>query len=282
MKLSISAMMVGSVVAWCPKKWEETFATMEQHNRKHVSIHTDEQGQTSATIKSWGTLTPTSVTAPMNMEECSFVFPVEWPGKKTEHVVPMKAKFFRDITPGADGSHARSGITLSFPKAPGVLASFPTDEWSGLGGHTVLPVHGDCTQLGHVSFTAYDMEKTGQKYIVHIKGPAQGQVMTVAGQGKGGETWGMETAFDGKTCSAMINMAPTLPGNKHIRKIFLTKQQDNESIAKKVPWGSFVLTDPTGRAAPINPQVQPEEYPVNRWAVVLWAQHPTTDTDVVV
>merc|ERR1712028_188163 len=121
----------------------------------------------------------------------------------------------------------------------------------------------DCSFVGNRTLVVADMGHQFHSFQMIFKG----KDLTIKGWDtlqKGGpmKGWSMDTTFDIKTCTAMVNLAPALPGPgiggrglNSIRKLTVSTKHIH---GRAVP--SFELTDPSGKSAP---HTIPGQWPTN-------------------
>jgi len=302
MKLVILAMLTGSAFAdtaladtalpslplKCPRNLEMVMASMASGEKLAVSIKTDGMNDTWIDVSSYnnGAKGFHTVMSQMNTEDCSAVFNYDIDGPGPEKLVVVKAYMFYEVAPShwnEGGKTGKAGIAILGQSAPGVFKEFPVDEWLSLNKHKEIDEHlprwnkvlpHDCSKLGNKDFLVADMANTGKFYNVYIKDKTM-TVMSVQSKlpAHAADAWEFRTAFDTKTCSAMMP-APTSPGIFAMRKVTISVgkcwdlHQDHwvKKTGMKLGW-SFTLTDPSGRSSPINVPITPAYYPLNRWMV---------------
>jgi len=303
MKLVILAMLTGSAFAntafadiesmepfKCGKNIKRkkslsmVMASMATGEKLQVDINNDGMGDTWIKVSSYnnGAKGFHPVMSKLNAEDCSAVFSYDIGGPGPQKLVVVKADLFYELAVSnwnVGGATGKVGIAITGQSAPDGL---PIDQWLSLNKHMEINNEQhprwnhalqqyDCSKLVNEHFVVADMANTGKFYDVYIKD----KTMTVISKlpVNGADAWEFRTAFDPKTCSAMMP-APTSPGIFAMRKVTISVgkcwdlHQDHwvKKTGMKLGW-SFTLTDPSGRSSPINVPITPVYYPLNRWMV---------------
>jgi len=291
MKFAILAMTLGSALAEfkCPTNMAMTFVNMANKVISTVTIKPNENGQYimnstchggnpahGHAVDAHGNPAQGSV---MNMADCSF---------DTHWLVPGQAPklnrnfVFADelVVPG--GIQWRVGIqsvdpnvaTYTYPH----LANYPLNEAVQIEEADFVAKPGaDCSFVGNRKLVVADMGHQFHSFQMIFKG----KDLTIKGWDtlqKGGpmKGWSMDTTFDIKTCTAMVNLAPALPGPgiggrglNSIRKLTVSTKHIH---GRAVP--SFELTDPSGKSAPHHvptlgkKMINIYQWPTDRWVSI--------------
>lgn len=293
MKFAILAMTLGSALAEfkCPTNMNLTFANMANKMISTVVIKPNEKGQYIMSFKRHGGHPgaghAVQSTAVMNMADCSFDTYWVVPGQGKPKLNRMFVFADEVVVPG--GIQWRMGIqsvdpnvaTYTYPH----LANYPLNEAvqiEDLGDDFVAKPGADCSFVGNRKLVVADMGHQFHTFQMIFKG----KDLTIKGWDtlkKGGlmKGWSMDTTFDIKTCTAMLNLAPAFPGPgiggrglNSIRKLTVSTKHIH---GRAFP--SFELTDPSGKSAPHNnvhwpglpisrPMIRPDQWPTDRWVSI--------------